>query len=60
MRNKAPTIPNHYSQELKNICSNLLTKDPEKRVGINELLRKFRFVCSNDELDQDILKKWIQ
>ena len=35
VRNKAPVIPDHYSKDLKNICSNLLTKDPVKRIGIN-------------------------
>ena len=38
LRGSYPAIPNHYSQDLKNLLADMLTKDPIKRPSIHKIL----------------------
>jgi NIMA (never in mitosis gene a)-related kinase 1/4/5 len=40
LRCNYPAIPNNYSQELKDLIADMLTKDPVKRPGMRKILEK--------------------
>lgn len=40
LRGSYPTIPSNYSQELKDLIADMLTKDPSKRPSMRKTLEK--------------------
>jgi serine/threonine protein kinase len=40
LRCNYPAIPNNYSQDLKDLIADMLTKDPAKRPGMRKILEK--------------------
>ena len=40
LRGNYPDIPNHYSQDLKDLLKDMLTKDPAKRPSMRKILEK--------------------
>ena len=40
LRGSYPAIPNHYSQDLKDLLADMLTKDPTKRPSMRKTLEK--------------------
>lgn len=45
LRGTYPEIPSHYSQDLKDLISEMLIKDPVKRPSIRKVIEK-EFLCS--------------
>lgn len=45
LRGTYPEIPSHYSQDLKDLISEMLIKDPQKRPSIRKVVEK-EFLCS--------------
>ena len=40
LRGNYPDIPSHYSQDLKDLLKDMLTKDPAKRPSMRKILEK--------------------
>ncbi len=40
LRGSYPSIPSHYSQDLKDLLADMLTKDPAKRPSMRKTLEK--------------------
>lgn len=40
LRGSYPQIPNHYSQDLKDLISDMLIKDPQKRPSMRKTLER--------------------
>ena len=51
MRGQIPPIPNHYSDQLKELVAEMLTKEPQKRPNIDDILEKDVTVEGKDRAD---------
>jgi len=40
LRGSYPSIPSHYSPELRDLIGEMLTKDPAKRPSVKKILEK--------------------
>jgi serine/threonine protein kinase len=57
LNNRHDPIPHKfYSDELKDIINNLLIKDPEKRISIQELLKVSIIRIAIEALEEDLIK----
>lgn len=51
-----PKLPDHYSQDLRDLIDCLLVKTPEKRPSINEMLSNYHFVTEKHHKFLELIK----